>query len=117
MSRIHSHVADAIHAGMAAGITAQLNQLGQAAGCAPLSWSIRLEDGRVTGQAGAEYSDDEATEALEAWSDLLGLTAAPMLTAGTDTYHGLVDGMHIQVWGVTDRDAFDQDTAPTKDRP
>ncbi|GAA3435621.1 hypothetical protein [Kutzneria kofuensis] len=117
MSRIHSRVTEAIHAGMIAGITAQLNQLGQAAGCAPLTWSIRLEDWHISGQAGAEYSDDEAAEALEAWADLLGLTAHSLAVAGTDTYHGLVDGVDIELWGVTDRDAFEQDTAPAEDRP
>lgn len=108
MSRIHSRITEAIRAGMAAGITAQLNQLGQAAGCGPLTWSIRLEDGRVSGQAGAEYSDDETAEVLGEWADLLGLTAVTALDAGVDMYRGLVDGMDIEVWGVTDRDTFEQ---------
>jgi len=73
-------------------------------------WSIkqRLDDSWwVSGHAGADYTDNETAALVDAWAHWLGLVRQqPPACAGTTEYRGRVDGLAVEVWGVTDPDAF-----------
>lgn len=103
------------------GITDQLNLLGRAAGCRPLSWSISTNSGpgwSVTGLAGGgDYTEQEVPDVLAGWAAQWGLTSWDNpVCAGTTEYRGQVDGLRVDVWGVHDRDAFDREYEQNRQR-
>ncbi|MET9030948.1 hypothetical protein ABZW96_35885 [Nocardia sp. NPDC004168] len=94
-------------------VEAVVNTVGQRAGCAPLTWELYTADETsglaVTGIAsGRDYNDSQVTAIVQAWADLLGLIrVVPPTTSGTIEYRGVVDGIEVEVWGITDKQFFE----------
>lgn len=88
-------------------VTREFNTEGARHHCPPLLWLVTTA-GQLTGST---YSDTDAADvpaALEKWADLLSL--APVEhpeCAGTLEYQRTIDGWSVEVWGITDRAAFD----------
>jgi hypothetical protein len=84
------------------------------AGCRPLIWSLSADSTKwqisVSGHAGSgDYNETEAAAVIEAWATHLGLTEQiPTACEGTTQYRGTVNGVEVEVWGVTDAGEFER---------
>lgn len=88
-----------------------INAMGAKAGLRPLSWTHQSmnEPTVLTGHASSgDYHASEIPELVTTWAAFLGLLESETyVVAGTMQYRGTVDGFKVNVWGVTDRQAFD----------
>ena len=75
----------------------------------PLDWSLALSNGALTGYVPVDCPEGEVAIVAAAWAWALGLTLVPAgpSMAGSVTYEGTVEGRPVVIWGVTDRDAWD----------
>jgi hypothetical protein len=79
----------------------------------PLNWRLDLSSQNpvweaLSGQVSSEYDESEVLDILTGWARLLDLAQVAEPVAGTTEYRGTVDHRPITVWGITDRDVFDQ---------
>lgn len=72
----------------------------------PLTWSFDEATSTVTGQAGAEYSDEQAVQVAADWARVFGLASNPAATEGTAAWIGTIGGVDVRVWAVSDRAAL-----------
>ena|SRR5436305_13249252 len=75
----------------------------------PLAWSLVTGTGYLTGCA-SDHAEDQVLDVLTRWARALGLTqvsTSPNM-AGSVTYTGEVEGRDVVIWGVTDRDTWEQ---------
>jgi hypothetical protein len=79
----------------------------------PLTWTL-TPSWALWGHAGADCAEDQVAGVLARWAQALGLTQAELgpNMAGSVTYEGTVEGRPVQIWGVTDRDTWEQPTTP-----
>jgi len=77
----------------------------------PLDWSIMPSSGELTGYVPVDCpeGDGEVAIVAAAWAWSLDLTLVPAGPgmAGSVTYAGAVEGRQVVIWGVTDRDVWD----------
>jgi hypothetical protein len=117
-----------IRAALAAGVTAAMNKVGRTARCKPLSWEFQDRYVRgdqpdavgsyvimLVGFAGAQYDDDEAVTVATKWAKALALEMVLTASVGARVWQGTVDDLRIEVWCVSDRDAFEADTVARLD--
>ncbi|MBB5153181.1 hypothetical protein [Saccharopolyspora phatthalungensis] len=82
-----------------------------------LYWRSSLRSGVfLTGHVGAEFTEDQVSEALQKWADHLGLCKDEDPMVGSASYSGAAGGISIEVWGVTDRDRWDQEWGDGRSR-
>jgi hypothetical protein len=72
----------------------------------PLIWSFDESTSTVTGQAGADYSDDEAVKVAAEWARVFGMTSTPPAAPGTMEWAGTIGGVDVRLWAVADRAAL-----------
>lgn len=72
----------------------------------PLIWSFDEATSTVTGQAGADYSDEQAVQVVGDWARVFGMTANAAATEGTAEWVGTIGGVDVRVWAVSDRAAL-----------
>ena len=115
MATTRPRLTDEIRHAMNDAVTNKLNQLGKRHRLRPLVWSIRQADGggwRADGYASVDYDPVEVPVVLDTWARWLRLDRVDQpLCPGTVEYRGRVDGLDVELWGVTDRDLFEQSTA------
>lgn len=63
--------------------------------------------GQGLAEAGA-FAEDEIEPALWVWAHALGLTRMSEPMSGAVEYHGHVSGCSVLVWGVVDRDCWEE---------
>lgn len=76
----------------------------------PLDWTIR-PDGTWSGAFLERVcSDNESARALQDWASRYELTRASAqdTTPGAAEYRGSIVGRRVEIWAITDRDAFDK---------
>lgn len=96
-----AHLNDAIGRAMAS--------YGASRGTSPLprlSWTLSRR-GVVAGYASDDHVEGDKAAVLARWAELLGLAADPDAPVGTAEFSGAVSDVEIQVWGITDRAAWD----------
>lgn len=74
----------------------------------PLTWTL-TPSGALWGHAGADCAEDEVAGVLARWAQALDLAqdqVSPNL-AGSVVYSGTVEGRPVRIWGVTDRDTWE----------
>jgi hypothetical protein len=82
----------------------------------PLAWSL-TPSWALNGYAGLAHTESEVAGVLARWAQVLDLTEAVMgpNMAGSLTYAGEVEGRQVVIWGVTDRDTWEQPAAQPPD--
>lgn len=87
-----------------AGVTAAMNDAGEAAGCEPLTWTIDASFSSLVlcGSAAGMYPDDEIPAVLAGWRDLLGMTVVDPIVPGTRRLTAEFPAVTVAVWGVID---------------
>jgi hypothetical protein len=85
--------------------------LNQAAELPPLRWTLNPgRDGlALVGMATSDYPETEIPAVLGEWAALLDLAPQPPnpYLPGALIFTGTTDGVHIEIWGVTDRHAWE----------
>lgn len=104
-------IAEEVHTATSAALGRVMNgDLGE--GLPPLDWALYDTTDPVPTVAGlasgGAYSISAATDAVRRWAEHLDLAHDPApIVPGTELWAGEVSGQPIQVWCVTDYDAFD----------
>lgn len=99
------------------GLTAALTEYGTARGLPRLHWHLcsgveisSVGRAQVIGQASvADYPEQDVAAAVQAWAAALQFQLVEQPgNVGALEARGVVEGLDVEVWGVTDREAFER---------